>query len=133
MAPKKWRDEEKNEDDDLVQMDQTNTEKEMAAINPDERPDQESSDYSTAGMTISDSGSFSTKGSSKTAEMSNYYAKNNLLPTHPDEESLSTNDQPHHFASDESVEMSEYMKYFLPHLVFVPAVSLTLRLIHYSM
>ncbi|KAL3827624.1 hypothetical protein ACHAXA_000497 [Cyclostephanos tholiformis] len=106
MAPKKWRDEEKNEDDDLVQMDQTNTEKEMAAINPDERPDQESSDSSTAGMTISDSGSFSTKGSSKTAEMSNYYAKNNLLPTHPDEESLSTNDQPHHFASDESVEMN---------------------------
>ena len=119
MAPKRLRDEETNEDDDLAQMDQTNTEKEMAAIISDESDNQERSDSSTADLTINDSGSLSTKGSgsSKTTMMSNYYAKNSLLPVQLDEESLSTNDTTNLFALDESAEMhasSEYTSSNLP-------------------
>lgn len=108
MAPRKLKDEETNEDDDLAEMDQTNTEKDTLAIAPEESDNQESSDSSTADLTINDSGSLSTRGSGsskKTEMMSNYYASNSLLPVQPDEESLSTNDQTNLFALDESAEM----------------------------
>jgi hypothetical protein len=87
MAPKRGS---VNEDNDLEQMDQTNTEKEneLRELDPDAPANQDSSDSSTAEMSHSDTGSMSTKSSSKTVEASNYYAKNNLLPGNPDEESL---------------------------------------------
>ncbi len=111
LAPRRHSDEAMNVDDDLSQMDQNDTQKELMAItngevDPDAPARQESPDSSTAGMTFSDSGSLSTKeSSSKTVAASNYYAKNSLLPVNPDEESLSTNDQQSFFSSEDSVEM----------------------------
>ncbi len=116
LAFKKHPDEEAmNGDDDgdgdLQRTNQIDTAKELMAItngevDPDAPVREESPDSSTVGMTFSDSGSLSTKESpSEAVAASNYYANNSLLPVNPDEESLSTNDQPSFFSSDESVEM----------------------------
>lgn len=104
---KKHQTDENDADKDLEEMEATQIKKELEAIdvngdlNSDAPPRQESPDTTTAN---SFSDATSTDGSMSTNRINNsssdYYAKNNLLPGDPDEESIITeDDHPSFFSS----------------------------------
>ena len=91
----------KNDDNDLAEMDTTQTKKELAALDTDgdvgpNAPRALESPDTTLANSFSDA--TSTDGSMSTAKMANnsandYYAKNSLLPGGPDDDSVMTEEE----------------------------------------
>jgi hypothetical protein len=101
VAKSKNKKDDKNDDNDLAEMDTTQTKKELAALDTDgdigpNAPRNLESPDTTLANSFSDA--TSTDGSMSTAKMANnsandYYAKNSLLPGGPDDDSIMTEEE----------------------------------------